>query len=79
MYNMATIVDNTNTEYLDIVKSVNLEISLKKKKFCNYMWWQMLTRLTVIISQLCKYQIIIHLNEIHNKYQISYTLYLKWI
>ena len=28
---MATIVDNTNTEYLDIVKSVNLEISLKKK------------------------------------------------
>lgn len=32
MYNMATIVDKTNTEYLDVVKSVNLEISLKEKK-----------------------------------------------
>ena len=32
MYNTATIVDNTNTEYLEVVKSVNLEISLKEKK-----------------------------------------------
>ena len=32
MYNMATIVDNTNTEYLEVVKSVNLEISLQEKK-----------------------------------------------
>ena len=38
MYNMATIVDNTNTEYLEVVKSVNLEISLQEKKFCNYVW-----------------------------------------
>ena len=48
MYSMTTIVNNTVFYFWKLLR-INLESSHHKKKKCNHVWWQIITRLTVVI------------------------------
>ena len=48
---MATIVSNTVIACFKATKRVDLKSPHHKKKICNCVWWWMLTRFIVIISQ----------------------------
>ena len=49
MYSIATIVNNTVIAYLKVAERVDFKSSNHKKKHCNYVWEQTLTRITVVI------------------------------
>lgn len=67
MHNMVAIVNNTVLHILNFPKRVHLKSFHHKKKICNYVWGQMLTRLIVVI--ILQYIQIINL----------YVAYLKLI
>ena len=66
-------VDDTLSSIWKLLK-VNLKSSLIRKNiFCNYVWWQMLTRFIMVIISQNKYWIIIFILETNIMLYVNYT------
>ena len=75
MFTMVNIVSNTVLHIWKVSKRVDLKISFYKKKNVT-MWWQMLTRLIVVII-LQYIQMLNHYVYIWNYYNIIWHLHLR--
>ena len=49
IYSMLTTVNNTVLHMWQLLRVNTKKFSSEEKKFCNGMWWRMLTKLTVVI------------------------------